>query len=241
MERDEAIAMVRGLLRHERRAALATLRGDASPYVSLVAPACDVDGAPLLLLSRLALHTRHLLRDPRISLLFDGTRRLANPLAGRRATVMGRAVPEEEPRARARWSRLHPEAALYRDFPDFGLWRVEVERVHLVAGFARVAELEASDVLYPREAVAELAAAEEGLLRELSGEHRDLVRLVVERLADVAGRDWEAAGVDPEGFSFADGRRVVRIDVNRPMMTPEDARAAFLDLVRRARGIQPEP
>lgn len=240
MDRQEAVAMVRGLLRHERRAALATLRGDGGPYVSLVAPASDVDGAPLLLLSRLAPHTRNLLRDPRIALLFDGTRRLVDPLAGRRATVTGRAVPVEDARARRRWSRLHPEAALYRDFADFGLYRVEVERVHLVAGFARVAELEAGEVLHPREAVAELAAAEEELLRTLAGEHRDLVRLVAARLLEVHEREVEPVGIDPEGFSFACGRRVLRVDVDEPILAPEAARAAFLELVRRAREVQPE-
>ncbi|GBD42152.1 hypothetical protein HRbin39_01541 [bacterium HR39] len=240
MDREEAVAMVRGLLRHERRAALATLDADGAPYVSLVAPASDVDGTPLLLISRLAPHTRNILRDPRVALLFDGTRRLVDPLAGRRMTVQGRAVREEDPRARARWSRLHPEAALYRDFADFQLFRVEVERVHLVAGFARVAELEPGEVLHPRAAVAELAAAEEGLLTELAGEHRDLVRLVVTRLADLPDRPWEPVGIDPEGFTFAADRRVVRIDVDEPVLTAQAARAAFLALVRNARAAQEE-
>ena len=44
--------------------------------------AFDTDGAPLLLLSRLAQHTKNLLADPRVSLLFDGAAGLDDPLAG---------------------------------------------------------------------------------------------------------------------------------------------------------------
>ena len=60
-------AMTRSLLRRIRQGALATLmspKGD--PYCSLVNVASAPDGAPVLLISRLALHTRNLLADPRV-------------------------------------------------------------------------------------------------------------------------------------------------------------------------------
>ena len=54
------------LLREGRSGALATLmpaRGD--PYCSLVNVATAADGAPLMLISRLAVHTKNILADPR--------------------------------------------------------------------------------------------------------------------------------------------------------------------------------
>ena len=80
----------RRLLRRAQHAALAT-NFDGRPYVSLVAVACDSDASPLLLLSDLAQHTKNLLADPLVSLLFEGTEGYADPLAGPRLTLLGRA------------------------------------------------------------------------------------------------------------------------------------------------------
>ena len=60
-------------LTHDRAmlgAALASLKPDGQPFASYVVTAPDVDGSPLMLLSRLAEHTRNLEGDPRASLLF---------------------------------------------------------------------------------------------------------------------------------------------------------------------------
>ena len=54
------------LLREARSGALATLLpGSGDPYCSLVNVATAIDGAPLFLLSSLALHTKNILADPR--------------------------------------------------------------------------------------------------------------------------------------------------------------------------------
>ena len=56
------------LLREGRSGALATLMaGTGDPYCSLVNVATAIDGSPLLLLSKLALHTKNILADARVS------------------------------------------------------------------------------------------------------------------------------------------------------------------------------
>ena len=53
------------LLREARSGALATLmKGTGGPYCSLVNVATMADGSPLILISRLAVHTRNILADP---------------------------------------------------------------------------------------------------------------------------------------------------------------------------------
>ena len=60
------------LLREGRSGALATLMaGTGDHYCSLVNVATAADGAPLLLISRLAVHTKNVLADPRVSLMID--------------------------------------------------------------------------------------------------------------------------------------------------------------------------
>src|SRR5437870_2625146 len=135
-------AEARRLIRRCGHAALATsLAMDVGgrPYVSLVATACDLDASPLLLLSDLAQHTRNLLAEPRVALLFEDTVGLADPLAGARLSLLGAARrcddPDGDCRLAARFAARHPASAAYAGFADFRLYRVEIERGHLVAGF----------------------------------------------------------------------------------------------------------
>src|SRR4029079_19112731 len=88
------------LLREGRSGALATLlAGSGDPYCSLVNVATAVDGAPLLLLSKLALHTKNLLADARVSLMLD-ERKEGDPLEGARVMLMGTAAIAANPGVR---------------------------------------------------------------------------------------------------------------------------------------------
>src|SRR5215468_5592152 len=86
------------------------------PYGSLTPFALSPRGAPLLLLSGLAAHTKNLLADPR-ACLFVGDRSAAeDPLAGARVSLLGRAAkvaPSDEADARARYVARHPKAEAY--------------------------------------------------------------------------------------------------------------------------------
>ena len=114
-------AGARALVRQCDRAMLSTAQVDDGgwPYGSLVMTACDYEGRPIMLLSDLAEHSKNLKQDARISLLFDATDGLEDPLAGARVTVMGRAVLTKTLTDRARYLARHPASAVYADFADF--------------------------------------------------------------------------------------------------------------------------
>src|SRR6187397_2300185 len=87
----DASKLARSLLRRSRQGALATLvPGSGDPYCSLVNVASHPDGSPILLLSRLALHTKNILGDSRVSLMLD-ERAAGDPLEGSRIMLAGRA------------------------------------------------------------------------------------------------------------------------------------------------------
>src|SRR4030081_3689104 len=88
--------VARGLLRRSRQGALATLMaGSGDPYCSLVNLASHPDGSPILLISRLALHTRNILGDPRVSLMLD-ERVEGDPLEGARIMLGGPAEQADD-------------------------------------------------------------------------------------------------------------------------------------------------
>src|SRR4030095_5059228 len=87
----DAARLTRSLLRRSRQGALATLMaGSGDPYCSLVNVASHADGSPILLISRLALHTKNILADSRVSLMLD-ERTESDPLEGSRMMLAGRA------------------------------------------------------------------------------------------------------------------------------------------------------
>jgi putative heme iron utilization protein len=133
-------AEVRALLEAESVGLLSTtsVHRPGFPYGSLTPFAVSARGLPLLLLSGLAAHTKNLLADPR-ACLFVGDRTAAeDPLAGARASLLGRAArvaAADEPDARARYVARHPKAEAYFHLRDFALWELVVEEARLISGF----------------------------------------------------------------------------------------------------------
>jgi len=225
------------VMRGVDRAALATAQRDAAawPYPSLVLTALDADGAPLLLISTLADHTRNLMEDPRCGLLFDGTAGLDEPLTGPRVSVLGTAARTDDPRHRDRFVARHPGAALYAGFGDFAVWRVTVERAHLVAGFGRIHWIAGGEIVHAAADVAALAGRDADVVDHMNADHADAVRLYATVLAGQPVGDWRMTGIDPEGFDLRWGGRIARVAFDRPVADAEAARVELVRLVKRAR------
>ena len=123
----DAKTAAKKLLREARSGALATLMpGSGDPYCSLVNVATAADGAPLLLISQLAVHTKNILADPRVSLMLD-ERKEGDPLQGARVMLMGTAAATGDPQARSRYLARQPEAEMFAGFSDFAFYRVNLE------------------------------------------------------------------------------------------------------------------
>jgi len=229
----EAAGIGRQLLRRERRGVLATSMHGA-PYASLVLVTADFDGSPCLLLSDLAQHSRNIAFDPRVSVLLDGTAGYKDPLTGPRLTVIGQAKAEEDLRLLARFTAHHPTSVVYSGFADFHLYRVIVERGHLVAGFGRIHWIEPSELLFGADATA-LAAAEPGMLRHMNQDHADAIAGYAHLLLGRAGAGWRMTGIDPEGADLRRDGETARLEFAAPVTTPEAARAALVELAKKAR------
>lgn len=232
--RSAALA-VRRLLRSVDRAALGTLDATGAPYVSLVMLAVDHLAAPLLLLSDLADHTKNFGRDPRVSLLVDGTLGMASPLAGARATLMGRIERAAGPHDLARYIARHPDAEGFAGFTDFNLYTVRLERAHLVQGFGKIHWIEATEVLFPRSTDLTLDGREAEVVAHMNDDHSDAVQLYATRLLGEPVGAWRLTGIDPEGADLANGRSRARLWFDKPVRDAEGARVELVRLAKRAR------
>src|ERR1700674_2963165 len=121
-----ASKLTRSLLRRSRQGALATLMaGSGDPYCSLVNVASHADASPILLISRLAVHTKNILGDPRVSLMLD-ERAEGDPLEGSRIMLAGwaeEASADDLPVLRRRYLNAHPSAEAFVNFKDFSFFR----------------------------------------------------------------------------------------------------------------------
>jgi putative heme iron utilization protein len=226
-------AEARRLVRSRDRAVLGTSL-DGHPYVSLVVTACEHDGTPLLMLSNLAQHTTNLRADPRVSLLFEDTGGYPDPLAGPRLSLLGHAEPCDDATARARFVARQPSSAVYAGFPDFRLFRVAIERGHLVAGFGRISWIDAAALRLAANAAA-LAAAEPGIIEHMNNDHAEALDLYAARLLGRSGTGWRMTGIDPEGIDLRRHGEVARLDFPSPVFDAEAARAALVERVSAAR------
>lgn len=233
----DGIREARGLIRGAASATLATAVA-GQPFAGLVTPAPAPDLSPLLWLSTLSEHTRHLAADPRCALLFAGAPEGPNPQTAPRVTVTGLAerVPEAEAAPlKARWLARHPYAAPYADFADFALWRVRIGGALQVGGFARAERIRAAELAPDPAAVAALLAAEAAILDHMNADHADAVAAIAQGLLDGGPGAWRMTAADVDGCDFSEGNRTVRLAFLAPVSDAEGVRAALIRAAREGR------
>jgi len=224
------------LMREGRSGALATLMaGSGDPYCSLVNVATAASGAPLLLISRLALHTKNILADPRVSLMID-ERKEGDPLQGARVMLMGSAVATTDPNARRRYLDRQPEAEAFAGFGDFAFYEVTLSGAHLVAGFGRIVDLKPADILVDVGDAEALVSAETAVVAHLNQDHADAVRLYATRLLGGPEANWRCVGCDPEGLELQRDRMALRLPFPKRVTTPDTLRQVLKELADKARG-----
>jgi putative heme iron utilization protein len=228
----------RTLLAAARTGMLATLGEGGYPFGSVVAPAVDEQGRPLLLLSDLAVHSHNLKADPRASLMVaePGS---GDPLDLARVTVIGPVTEVAEPEraaALATYQGVHP-GGLGTDH-GFRIYRLDVQSVRFVGGFARMSWVDAAayttaepDPLLPHIA---------GIVEHMNDDHGEAMvlycRVFGERPATTSAR---MTGIDRHGFDLLAvdeaGEQHVRLPFAEDVTTPTQARQALVAMVQEAR------
>jgi putative heme iron utilization protein len=218
----------RKLLRRARTASLATLNRDGSgPYVSVANIATDVNGLPIILISRLAWHTQNLLADARASILVSELPASGDALTGPRVTVMGRFIPSSAEDIRRRYLARHPEAAGYAGFSDFSFWRLEPETIHAVAGFGRIETMAPHEVFLQNP---DIAAIEMSAISHLNEEHAEAVRRYATRLLGAADGPWSVAAVDADGALLVLGEESLVLPFEKSVSSAQELRQVFVQL-----------
>lgn len=231
----DASSLARRLLRTSSQGALATLMAKSgAPYCSLVNIASAADGAPVMLVSKLALHTKNIAADPRVSLLLD-ERREGDPLEGSRIMVNGTVVTVTDEATKARYLARHSSASRFAHFTDFSYMRIEPTGLHLVAGFGRITDLSPPDFLTDVAGAEKLLAAEPDTVAHLNADHAGTLCLYAQKLCNVREAAWRCVACDPEGLDMQCGNLTIRLTFPSRVNDPAALRKTLKELADRAR------
>ena len=137
------------LIRGERIAHLATLRGGAPmASMTLYLPAPDFSAFHVHV-SRLAWHTQDMAQDGRVALSIAETDdRRADPFTLMRVSIRGLSsvFADENGEMKKAWLARFPEQAINFELADFSFWRIVPRDARFVAGFGRIHNLSAAEL-----------------------------------------------------------------------------------------------
>ncbi len=236
----EAIRLARTLVRTARYGAIATVDPETGwPTATRVGVSTDFDGAPIILISRLAAHTKALLKDVRCSLLL-GAPGKGDPLAHARVTIACEAR-EIEPgsddakRMAGRYLSHQPKAQLYVGLGDFRFFRLEPRSASLNGGFGKAFALTGEQMLNANPANAELAETEPSAVEHMNDDHSEAVGLYAEHFAKAEPGRWRLVGVDAEGMDLVDGDDVRRVWFETELTSAKDMHTTLVRMAGEAR------
>ena len=217
------------------KVALATIDIEGGgPFLSLTGVACLMDVTPILLMSDISRHTKNLARDPRGSLLFDGTGDHANPLTEDRVSVNGRIVKCQRQEAEQRFMARHPKA-FYAKFADFSFYEMQIEDAHFVGGFGTALSVPADILCLETAQLSDLRDAEQSILTHMNEQHSEAVRNMAVNLLHGPDGPWQLTGIDPEGCDLMMRKERCRVDFSSPVVTADDAHQVLVALAKKAK------
>ena len=145
----ETSRLLASLVRAERIAHLATLR-ERAPMASMTLFLAAQDfGAFHVHVSRLAWHTQDMLQDSRVALsIAESDDGRADPFTLMRVTIRGEATQiTDQGELKSNWLARFPAQAVNFELPDFSFWRIAPRDARFVAGFGRIHNLSAAQLL----------------------------------------------------------------------------------------------
>lgn len=221
----------RCLMRAGRHAVLSTLSQalPGYPFGSVVPYVLDAQAHPVVLVSRLAEHTRNIAADARVSLIVLAPGGEVQENA--RVTCLGRALLLDSPGAvEARYLRFFPAAREYRSQLDFDFLRIEPVTLRVIAGFAKAHWLSREAYAPP---AGDLSEHEEAVVAHLNSLDGEALRAFCSG-EGTPPRQVEIIGVDCDGFDVRADGDMLRFDFKRCLPGADEARAAVAGMLHTA-------
>jgi putative heme iron utilization protein len=200
------------------------------PFGSVVPYVLDHAARPVILISRLAEHTKNIDADPRVSLLVSDPS--DDVQAGARLTLIGDAVRDGGEIGLARHLNYSPGSERLIALGDFTFYVISPRALRFIGGFGDIHWISAESYSPPPNA---LAAAEDAIVTHMNAEHahtlRDCCRFYYQRNADTA----VMIGIDCDGFDVRADGAILRFEFDDAVTDAPRARKALIGMAEKAR------
>jgi heme iron utilization protein len=231
----------RTLLDRESLGALSThsVKHPGWPFGSVMPYVLTAEGAPVFLISGMAIHTQNVLADPRASLLVMQSGNERDPLGLARVTLLGTVSSMDDVSGELRQAYLdrHPNARHWIAYSDFGFFRLDVHHIYFIGGFGAMGWVSADD--YIAAEADPLAEAAAGIIEHMNHDHAQALREIAHHFGKLDAEEATMVACDRLGFVLrvrtAGGMKGARIAFPEEVRSSEDARRVLVEMVKAAR------
>ncbi len=202
------------------------------PFGSIVPYGFDRQSYPVVLISRLAQHTKNIQADRRVSLFVSNVDSVGcdDVQTCSRLTILANAEPADDRDLISRYCRFYPDAADYHQNLDFDFYRLIPEKVRFIGGFGKIHWVDMSGLFIQSPFT---DAHERDIIEHMNTDHADTLKVYCEKAGvKIPGSlNPEMVGVDAQGFHIRLGHKLVRIQFRQSVSSPMQARDAFIELL----------
>lgn len=202
------------------------------PFGSVVPYCLNENGQPLILISRLAQHTKNIVADSKVALtLLDWDTNIGDVQQNERLTLLADAQKVADIEDAAAWyNRCFPQAQDYHQQLDFDFYQLNVVQLRFIEGFGKARWLSPGDVLRANPFSAPKMSR---MVDHMNEDHADAIAHYCDLFA-IANPDQDArmSSLDGEGMVLRVQNRLHRVDFERFATTSEEARAILVEMAR---------
>jgi len=202
---------------------------DGHPFGSIVPYVVDADGAPTILISDIAQHTKNLIEDPRASLMVMAQSEGEIQAGGRLTCIVEAQRLAEEGDVGERYYRYFPQSRAYHQAHGFAFWRLQPIRFRYIGGFGDIRWIEPNDFMLTNPFA---GAAEAGIVEHMNDDHGKAIHHYLDLAGVEPDDEARMLGMDSEGFDLATNGKIVRIALEAPVKNAAEARGALVALAR---------
>lgn len=219
----------RQLLKSKNFGILSTmsLELEGYPFGSLT-PYCLSDNLePLLLISKIAQHTKNINANPKVCLTVfsDENPDIQN---NSRLTYIGDAYPSDLKEDKDRYSTYFPASKSYFDFHDFGIYKINFKRARYIGGFGKIHWVESEQLILENP----LKDVEKRIIDHMNNDHQDSI---IKYCKAYKNKDVETAqmlSIDSEGFDVLGDNLFFRFDFEEPVLDAKMAREVLVKMAK---------
>lgn len=201
------------------------------PFGSVVPYYLTPAGDAIIYISHIALHTRNIKANDKVSLtIFNAGE--DDSQANGRVTIMGSAELAKQNDVKAQYFRLFPQAKKYEQTHDFNFYVIRTERVRFIGGFGKIHWV---DKAYWSVEAQDWHGAPESMINHMNEDHQDAMQLILQHKKGVNVEEPIMHSVFPEGMHCGTEKQTWFVPFEALCVSSTDVRKALVKLTNDAR------